>query len=163
MTESLLSDERLKEFASYIANTAWNILDSQGYNMDELNTFFTEMWCQEHYKHSGMDQHVHNFGSQIIGFYFIECPEKKSKVVFHDPRPGKVQIDLPQKNESEVTISSAMVNFEATPGTFMFTNAWLPHSFTRNESDEPVKFIHFNLTVGAAVKAPAVNSNAEVI
>ena len=40
-----------------------------------------------------------------------------------------------------------MINFEPKVGQFMFTNAWLPHSFTKNNSEQPFKFIHFNLGV----------------
>jgi hypothetical protein len=29
----------------------------------------------------------------------------------------------------------------------MFTNSWLPHSFTKNPSKKPFKFIHFNVGV----------------
>jgi len=29
----------------------------------------------------------------------------------------------------------------------VLANSWLPHSFTKNGSDEPMTFIHFNLGV----------------
>jgi len=32
----------------------------------------------------------------------------------------------------------------------MFANSWLAHSFTRNASDKPMRFIHFNLSVQLA-------------
>ena len=39
-----------------------------------------------------------------------------------------------------------MINFILKPGTLIFTNAWLPHSFTRNANDkESVEFTHFNI------------------
>lgn len=163
MTEDLRSDERMSEFSMYIANTAWNILQSQGYAMDNLNTFFTELWCQEHYKHSSMEQHIHGFGIQIVGFYFIDCPENSSKVVFHDPKPAKVQAGLPEQSMEQASYASNMINFEPKPGMLMFTNAWLPHSFTRHGSDKPMRFIHFNLTVGQAPATPVCATPAEVI
>lgn len=163
MTEDLRGDKRMEEFCVYVANSAWTILESQGYAMQPLQTIFTEMWAQEHYKHSAMDQHVHNYGAQIVGFYFIDCPKDGSKVVFHDPKAGKVQINLPEKDTSNATYASTMINFEPKPGMLMFANAWLPHSFTRNGSDKPMRFIHFNLTVQYAPQQIACATPAEIV
>lgn len=146
MTENFYADPRVKEFASFVGGTAWNILQEQGYAADTLTTSFTEMWTQEHHKHSLMEQHVHGFGAQIVGFYFLDCPENCSKVVVHDPRAGRVQIALAEKDVQVATPASQAVNFTPTPGKFIFMNAWLPHSFSRHASDKPLKFVHFNLT-----------------
>ena len=108
-----------------------------------------------------MEQHVHGIGSQIVGFYFTKAPENCSRVVFHDPVAGRVMTGLPEKNISDVTQASRMVNFKPEPGMLMFTNAWLPHSFTRHGNDEPIQFIHFNLGVREAINT--CNSDAEVI
>jgi len=150
MTETLLQDDRMGPFATYVAGTAWNILQGQGYNMAPFHTTFTELWCQEHHKHSAMEQHVHGYGAQIVGFYFIDVPENSSRVVFHDPKAGKVQVGLPESNINMATEASNMINFEAKPGMLMFTNAWLAHSFTRHASTKPMRFIHFNLAVQMA-------------
>jgi hypothetical protein len=156
------NDPRIRAFGEYVAATGWNILDSQGYAMQNFHTFFESMWTQEHHKHSGMEQHVHGGGSQIVGFYFLEVPEGSSRVVFHDPRPGKVITGLPEKDISQATPASQMVNFEAKPGRMIFSNAWLPHSFTRHAGDKPLKFVHFNLSAMYAnpaaqtCQAPAV-------
>lgn len=147
MTDNFYADPRLVEFATYVGQSAWHMLDDQGYDMDNLTTSFTEMWCQEHFKYSLMEQHVHSNGSQITGFYFIDCPENSSKVLFHDPKAGKVQIGLPEKNAHNATFASNIINFAVEPGTLLLTNSWLPHSFTRHGSEEPVRFIHFNLIV----------------
>lgn len=147
MGNSYHNDPRIKTFGEYVAATAWNILDSQGYAMQHFNAFFESMWTQEHHKQSSMEQHVHGGGIQIVGFYFLEVPDGSSRVVFHDPRPGKVMGDLPQKDISQATPASQMINFEAKPGRLIFSNAWLPHSFTRHAGDKPLKFVHFNLGV----------------
>jgi uncharacterized protein (TIGR02466 family) len=156
MTDNLFNDERMVEFSQAVGQMAWDILREQGYNMDGLNTYFSEMWCQEHYKHSAMEQHVHGLGSQIVGFYFTKTPENCSRVIFHDPRPGKVMINLPETSVNMATPASNMINFVPEEGMLMFTNAWLPHSFTRHAAEDPIQFIHFNLGVGqAANPAPA--------
>ena len=147
MTDSYFADSRLQEFSQFIGQTAWNILQDQGYAMDNFDTSFTEMWTQEHHKHSLMEQHVHGHGSQIVGFYFLEVPEGSSPLLFHDPRAGKVQTNLPEADMTMATPASNIINFKPKPGLMVFSNSYLPHSFGRHAADEPIKFVHFNLTV----------------
>ena len=163
MTQSYFADPRMADFSSFIGSTAWNILNEQGYAMQDRAVQFTEMWTQEHHKHSAMDAHVHGFGSQIVGFYFLETPEDCSHVVFHDPRAAKVQIDLPEQDVNMATPASKAINFTPKPGMMIFANSWLAHSFTRHAAELPIKFVHFNLTVIQQPQACALPPAAEVI
>lgn len=163
MTNNYFNDPRVANFSDFVGATAWNILSEQGYVMQDKVTSFMEMWTQEHYKRSSMEQHTHGYGSQIVGFYFLEVPENSSRVVFHDPRMGKLQTDLEEADVSAATIASRMINFEPKPGLMIFANAWLAHSFTRHGSDKPIKFVHFNLSVQMAQSMPAFMPTAEVI
>jgi len=147
MTGNYFGNPRMAGFTKFVGATAWNILNEQGYAMQDKAVQFTEMWTQEHHKHSAMDAHVHGFGSQIVGFYFLETPEGGSNVVFHDPRAAKVQIDLPEQDMSMATPASKMIHFTPKPGMMIFANSWLAHSFTRHSAELPIKFVHFNLTV----------------
>ena len=162
MTENYFHEDRLSGFAEFVGRTAWDILREQGYEMQEKETAFTEMWTQEHNKHSLMEQHIHGRGSQIVGFYFIETPENCSRLVVHDPRAGKVQIDLQEQDATVASIASKMVNFEPKPGLLIFTNAWLAHSFTRHAAETPIRFVHFNICVNQSHPQSPTN-NAEVI
>jgi hypothetical protein len=159
MSGTLLDDPEMLPFIQTVANAAWSALSDQGYDLTGLETFFTELWCQEHHRGSNMEQHVHGFGDQIVGFYFMDVPEKSSRVIFHDPKPGKVQIGLRESEPSVVTPASTMINFEPKPGMLIFSSAWLPHSTTRHGGDTPLRFIHFNI----AVRAAAPNPNVEVV
>jgi uncharacterized protein (TIGR02466 family) len=163
MTGNYFGDSRMAEFSEFVGATAWNILNEQGYAMQNKAVQFTEMWTQEHHKHSAMDAHVHGFGSQITGFYFLETPENCSHVVFHDPRSGKVQIDLPEQDMNMATPASKMINFTPKPGMMIFANSWLSHSFTRHAAELPIKFVHFNLTVIQQPQACAMPPAAEII
>jgi hypothetical protein len=147
MTGNYFDDPRMMGFTEFVGATAWNILNEQGYAMQDKAVQFTEMWTQEHHKHSAMDAHVHGFGSQIVGFYFLETPKDCSRLVFHDPRSSKVQIDLPEQDMTVATPASKMINFEPKAGMMIFANSWLAHSFTRHAAELPIKFVHFNLTV----------------
>lgn len=141
------NNQKLNDFSSFIGNTSWNILNDQGYDMVNKRVFIDQMWTQEHYKYSNMEQHIHGQNAQLVGFYFIAVPENSPFLLFHDPRPGKTQIDLPEKNQSELTNASRVANIKPQEGMFVFSNAWLPHSFTRNPSEDPFKLVHFIVSV----------------
>ena len=162
MTASYSHEPELQDFSQYVSQTAWNILAAQGFSMDKLVTYFTEMWTQEHNHLSSMETHVHGAGCQISGFYFIDVPDKACKLVVHDPRPGKVIINLPEKDASQITLASHQIVFTPQPGALILCNAWLPHSFTKNMSDEPMRFVHMNLSVAVNEDAKEENS-VEVI
>ena len=163
MSGNMLEDERIAPFAEFIANTAWNILASQGYAMDGFSTSFTELWCQEHYQTSSMDYHAHPGGNFLVGFYFLDVPDGAPPVVIHDPRPGRVMLSLPEADPSQATLSSTMINFKPQPGMVMFAPAWLAHSFGRNASKKPFRFVHFNLTVHQTAPVVCPVSSAEVV
>jgi hypothetical protein len=147
MTGNMVFDPRLQEFTQYLVGTAWNIMKAQGYDMDNKITYFHSMWGQQYYKYGNMEQHIHNDGVQIVGFYFLECPEKCPRMIVHDPRERKQQNALSEADHSKVTDATSAIVFDGKPGSLFFTNSWLPHSFTRNGSDNPFKFIHFNISV----------------
>jgi hypothetical protein len=151
MTQNFSTDPEALEFAQYVSQTAWNILASQGYAMNDGVTYFTEMWTQEHNFQSSMDQHFHGNGAQISAFYFLEVPDKACKLVIYDPRAAKVIINLPQADEDKMTPASPFGVFTPKEGVIIFTPAWLPHSFSRNmNSEKPMKFVHMNIAVAAA-------------
>ena len=163
MSGNMLEDERIAPFAEFIANTAWNILASQGFAMDGFSTSFTELWCQEHYQTSSMEYHTHPGGNFLVGFYFLDVPDGAPPVVIHDPRPGRVMLSLPEADPSQATLSSTMINFKPQPGMVMFAPAWLAHSFGRNASKKPFRFVHFNLTVHQTAPVVCPVSSAEVV
>lgn len=161
MSTSMLDDPRIADFATYIAESSWAILAEQGYAMDGFHTFFTEMWCQQHEYSSSMDYHAHG-GSHIVGFYFLETPENCPRAIIHDPRPSRLMLPLPELDTNQATLASGMINFKPEPGMVIFAPAYLPHSFGRNASKQPFKFVHFNIGVQQApnMQCPAT---AEVI
>jgi uncharacterized protein (TIGR02466 family) len=161
MTADYSQEPELAEFSQYVSQTAWNILQAQGYAMDKLVTYFTEMWTQEHNHMSGMETHMHGMGAQISAFFFIDVPADGCKMVIHDPRPAKVIINMPQADDSKISNGSTQIVFTPEVGTLIFTNAWLPHSFTRNQSDKPTRFVHMNLSV--AVAPVKEDPNVEVL
>jgi uncharacterized protein (TIGR02466 family) len=120
--------------------------------MTNRGTYIREMWAQEHAQYQGHDEHVHTHGDQISGFYFVDAPAGASAVAIHDPRAGKLQINLEETDKAVVTDASPSALFIPKPGQMFFINSWLPHSVTRNPSINPTRLVHFNLTVGPAPK-----------
>jgi len=157
-----LFDNRIEDFIKYTAQTAWNILSEQGYDMMRFTTNFESLWVQEHYKHSAMEQHIHTNGVQMVGFYFLDTPEDCSRLAFHDPRSGRIQIQLPEVNLFDLTTASVAVNIKPEAGLLVFAPAWLPHSFTRHGSDEAIRFAHFNIIVNP-VPQMSCNTSAEIV
>ena len=147
MSGNIVNDERVYDFAKYVIQTSWNILTDQGYDMTGKQTVFEAMWMQEHHKLSGMEQHIHNNGVMIVGFFFLDTPEESSMMRLHDPRSGKIATDLKKGDESQGTFSASDIAFKPQAGDLFFTNAWLPHSFSRHNNDEPLRFIHINISV----------------
>lgn len=145
MSSDIAQDPEIQDFCQYTALTALNVLREQGYNVTGKAAFFTEMWCQEHYKFSQMDQHIHPNGVQIVGFYFLDTPDGGCSAAFHDPRAGKAQLGLNESDMSQVSYASNVFQIKPEPGVLILTNAWLPHSFTKNGSSEPFRFVHFNI------------------
>ena len=147
MSPSMVGDARIKDFEQFIAQASWAILDGQGYSVDNLGAYVSEMWAQEHLKYSGMEQHVHSEGVVLSGFYFLNAPEGGQMVEIHDPRPGKVQASLKIKDLSQVKEANNSLFIKPKAGLLVISNSWLPHSFTRNTTNTPCKFIHFNVSL----------------
>lgn len=163
MSPSLLGDQRLADLSAFIAQAAWEILASQGYAMGTLNTYFTEMFAQQHFRHSAMEQHVHGLGAQIVGMYFLDAPQDGSSVLFHDPKCAKVQINLPEADSSLATPASNIISFHPEPGMLLLSNAWLAHSFTRSGAERPMRMIHCNIGVRQAIQQAPCRAPAEVV
>ena len=163
MSGDISQDVRIQDFCEYVAKTSMNILLDQGYDIANKVAYFESMWCQEHHKHSMMEQHVHPGDIQMVGFYFLDTPENCSMATFYEPRAGKAQGGRPEANMENVTYASNAFHIKPEAGQLVLTNAWLPHSFTRQRSDKPFRFIHFNVCLTDAPAPMAACPAAEVV
>ena len=148
-TENFAGDPEVGSFGREIAEISWKILYDQGYDMERMSTVVSELWVQEHFKGSGHTEHVHSFGSQITGFYILEASDDSSKIVIHDPRPAKKQINLPERDIKNVSVGSSAINFNPVAGQLILINSYIPHEISRNPSNKPFRIIHFNVNVFA--------------
>ena len=142
----MYKDERFHDFELLIRNTARNILENQGFDLSNYSIDYTEMWIQKFAYEGGghQDTHVH-WDNHISGFYFVECSERTSKPVFHDPRAGRMMLNLPIKDHSKLCPAMERQIIPVKPGTLLLFNSWLPHQFSVDNGIDPFRFIHFNL------------------
>ena len=145
-SRSLLNLPEFKELQDFVSKSSFNVLDHMGYNLNDYEIYWTEMWAQEFGKDGGghHEGHIH-YDNHISGFYFLKCSDKTSHPVFHDPRLGKCVTQLPLKNESEITFGTQFINNKPQPGTLILFPAFLEHQFVVDLGIEPFRFIHFNL------------------
>jgi uncharacterized protein (TIGR02466 family) len=142
---SLIGNKKFEHFSKFVEQSAFRILESQGFDMSKQIIDYTDLWVQEFGKKGGGHQRVHIHNGHISGFYFLKCSNKTSYPIFHDPRPAAMITKLPYKLPLQ-TNSIQQVDFRPTPGKFMFFNSFLPHEFSVDPGVEPFRFIHFNLT-----------------
>lgn len=163
MSGDISQDPSIQDFCEYVAKTSLNILREQGYDVENKAAFFESIWCQEHHKHSMMEQHVHPGDVQMVGFYFLDTPDECSMATFYDPRAGKVQSGRPEANMANVTYASNAFQMKPEAGQLILTNAWVPHSFTRQHSDKPFRFIHFNVCLTDNIPAACCKPADEIV
>ena len=142
----LYEDDRFHNFELLVRNTAYNILTDQGFDLSNHTLDYTEMWIQKFAYDGGghQDTHVH-WDNHISGFYFVECSDRTSKPIFHDPRSGRMMLNLPIKNHSKLCPAMERQIIKVKPGSLLLFNSWLPHQFSVDDGLDPFRFIHFNI------------------
>ena len=157
-TRDLYKAPGMEDFESFVRATARNILESQGFDLSNYKMNYSEMWVQQFADRGGghHETHVH-WDNHISGFYFLKCSDRTSQPKFHDPRPGRMMMQLPLKDVK--TLCAGMDNFKIKlkPGTLIFFNSYLPHEFKVDNGIDPFRFIHFNIKA-TRVQLPEKNA-----
>ena len=142
----LYEDDRFHNFELLIRNTGRNILLDQGFDLSNYTLDYTEMWIQKFAYEGGghQDSHVH-WDNHISGFYFLKCSDRTSVPVFHDPRPGRMMLNLPIKDHNKLCYAMERQIVRPKPGTLLMFNSYLPHEFKVDNGVDTFRFIHFNI------------------
>lgn len=156
-SETLTNDSNFQKLSEFVLKRSFSFLENQGYCLKNYSLVLNELWVQEFSKSGGGNHntHVHS-NNHVSGFYFLKCSDKTSYPVFHDPRPGKLMNQLPEKNKDEISDASENISFFPKPGTFVFFNSYIGHEFVVDHGIEPFRFIHFNIQ---AVPKNLINNN----
>jgi len=160
-SNSLTGNINFLKFIEFISKRSYLILDEQGYDLNNYSLSVNDLWVQEFSKEGGGNHSTHtHWNGHMSGFYFLKCSDKTSFPIFHDPRPGKMMVQLPEKDTIKITDASEKIPFRPKPGIFVFFNSYLGHEFVVDHGIEPFRFIHFNIQ---AVPKQLINNNIKRI
>lgn len=143
-SNNLNVDPNFAFFNQFIGERAREILDEQGYDLSNYILIVNDNWVQEFSQGGYHSMHIHP-NNHISGFYYLKCSDKTSFPIFHDPRPGKVIMDLPEKEPEKIDDSSSKIFYLPEPGDMYFFNSYLTHEYSFDFGIEPFRFIHFNI------------------
>jgi|TARA_R110000803_G_scaffold114688_1_gene183113 uncharacterized protein (TIGR02466 family) len=142
----LTHDNNFLDLRNYIGQRSWEFLDWQGYDMQQYETMFSEMWVQEFAKKGGGHHSAHiHWNQHVSGFYFLKCSDKTSFPIFHEPRTGARATKLKLKDIKQISYGTELVNFRPKPGTLIIFPGYLEHEFSVDHGIEPFRFIHWNI------------------
>jgi uncharacterized protein (TIGR02466 family) len=146
-SDELKRQTEFKDFSNFICQLSYDILDTQGYDMNYYFMKLDELWVQKFSKDGGANHNTHtHWNGHISGFYFLEVSKNTSFPIFHDPRPGKLMCDLHEKKRgADTSANPSFMDREIKPGTFIFFNSFLPHEFSVDFGIEDFSFVHFNI------------------
>ena len=142
----LTMDNRFLDFRNYIGQKSWEFLDWQGFDMQQYQTMFSELWVQEFAKKGGghHSAHVH-WNQHVSGFYFLKCSDKTSYPIFHEPRTGARATKLKMKPGNGIFHGTELVHFKPKPGTLIIFPGYMEHEYAVDHGVEPFRFIHWNI------------------
>ena len=142
---SLAGGPKFNQLSRYIVDTATNLLKEMGHDLNNHVVFLTELWVQEFPKDGCGHHSAHtHWNGHISGFYFLKSGETTSRPVFHDPRPGKTMIGLPEVKKENITYASQEVSYNTKPGTMVFFPSYLTHEYPPDIGYDTFRFIHWN-------------------
>jgi len=143
----LTRDNDFLDLRNYIGQKSWEFLDHSGFDMQQYQTMFSEMWVQEFAKKGGGHHSAHiHWNQHVSGFYFLKCSEKTSYPIFHEPRTGARATKLKMKNQKGIYPGTELVNFRPKPGTLIIFPGYLEHEYAVDHGKAPFRFIHWNIT-----------------
>ena len=142
----LTMDNRFLDFRNYIGQKSWEFLDWCGFDMQQYQTMFSELWVQEFAKNGGGHHSAHiHWNQHVSGFYFLKCSDKTSYPIFHEPRTGARATKLKMKPGNGVFHGTELVHFKPKPGTLIIFPGYLEHEYAVDFGVEPFRFIHWNI------------------
>jgi len=144
-SHNLWNEPDLIDFTKYILNMSWSFMNTLGYDLTNRTPLLTELWVQEFPKEGGFhDIHIHG-NNHVSGFYFLKADKDTSYPLFHEPRPGKLMIDLPLKDKKKMSYGQSKIKYNVEPGTLIMFPSYVPHSYAHYKGKNKFRFVHFNM------------------
>ena len=144
---SLTMDNDFLDFRNYIGQKSWEYLDHQGYDMQQYQTMFSELWVQEFAKKGGGHHSAHiHWNQHVSGFYFLKCSDKTSYPIFHEPKTGARCTKLKMKPKLKgIWPGHEQFHLKPKPGSLIIFPGYLEHEYAVDFGIEPFRFIHWNI------------------
>ena len=143
----LINDNKFLDFRNYVGQKSWEFLDWQGFDMQQYQTMFSELWVQEFAKKGGGHHNAHiHWNQHVSGFYFLKASDKTSFPIFHDPRPAAKVTKLRLKPDLKgILYGTERIHYRPQPGTLIIFPGYLEHEYAVDHGKAPFRFIHWNI------------------
>jgi len=142
----LINDNKFLDFRNYVGQKSWEFLDWHGFDMQQYQTMFSELWVQEFAKKGGGHHSAHiHWNQHVSGFYFLKASDKTSFPIFHEPRTGARATKLKLKSNKGIFHGTELIHFKVKPGTLIIFPGYLEHEYAVDHGTEPFRFIHWNI------------------
>jgi len=142
----LINDNKFLDFRNYVGQKSWEFLDWHGFDMQQYQTMFSELWVQEFAKKGGGHHSAHiHWNQHVSGFYFLKASDKTSFPIFHEPRTGARATKLKLKSDKGIFHGTELIHFKVKPGTLIIFPGYLEHEYAVDHGTEPFRFIHWNI------------------
>lgn len=102
----------------------------------------TGCWLNVNSKGSAHGVHLHP-NNYLSGVYYVQTPPGANTINFHDPRPQTSVLRPPVTQLNSQNADQVVVTVDA--GMLLLFLAYLPHSVSPNESEQPRISVSFNL------------------
>lgn len=138
--DRLIQNIAFKPVYDNIGQALKMILDSLGYA--GLRLKLANAWVIVNPKNASNIRHTHP-RSYFSGAYYIQVPEEKTFLSFHDPRRIRHFIESPCVKVDNV-YTAETIRIESKAGRLVFFPSWLEHSVDPNPSDKERIVFSFN-------------------
>ena len=130
----------LLEFVSHACTSAQSVL--RFLHVADAALDMTGCWINVNAPGSAHAIHNHP-NNYLSGVYYLQIAEGANTINFHDPRPQTSVLRPPVTELGGHNADQAVVT--VADGTLVLFPAYLPHSVSTNESDQPRVSVSFNL------------------
>lgn len=142
VSDNYIFDKDILPFVQFVKECCVQALVQQGYDNNITDLEVLDLFSQEHDFASNMEPHFHN--NFFTALYFLEVPPDV-RALFYDPRDLKVFASIKEADMNVSSPATSVINYAPEPGLLLITNSWLKHSFSRNPTNQPFKFIHMGI------------------
>jgi uncharacterized protein (TIGR02466 family) len=118
----------------------------QAMGLSHKASYTIHSWINFFEKNQTENQHTH-YGSFLSGCYYVKAPKGAGNIVFPDATAERdMWKGIYMKNKLEENpLNTNSIGYEPIPGKLIMFQSWMPHSVSKNNSDDTRISIAFNV------------------